>query len=313
MLERNSVGEDIDISSFGDFGDLVTYPVTGPEVTERIADADIVIVNKARITRQALEGAKNLKMIQEFATGYDNIDIQACKERGIAVANVSGYSTDSVAQHTLTMALALTEQLSFYDGYVKTGAYSAQNNFSNFEKAYNELSSMTWGVIGMGAIGQRVAGIAKAFGCKVIFHSVTGNSKVTEYERVSFDELLAQSDILSLHCPLSDKTHHIIDAGALSKMKKEAILINVARGAVVDTKALAEAVQSGQIGGAGLDVFEKEPLSADDPLLAVTCPEKLLLTPHMAWGSVQARTRLVREACSNIRAFLEGDRRNRIV
>ncbi|MBO4338078.1 MAG: D-2-hydroxyacid dehydrogenase [Lachnospiraceae bacterium] len=313
VLERNSVGEDIDISSFGDFGELVTYPVTKDEVAERIADADIVVVNKARITAEALEKAPNVKMIQEFATGYDNIDIEACKTRGIAVANVSGYSTDSVAQHTFAMALSLVEKLPWYDGYVKSGEYSGQPNFSNFEKSYDELSSMTWGIIGMGAIGQRVAKIASAFGCRVIFHSITGTSKVTEYERVSLDELLASSDILSLHCPLSDKTRHLINDETLSKMKKEAVLINVARGAVVDTSALARALDEGIIQAAGLDVYEKEPLAGDSPLLKVKYPERLIMTPHMAWGSVQARMRLVQEAYANIDAFLKGGQRNRIV
>ena len=213
VLERNSVGEDIDITPLGQFGELVCYPVTdATTVAERTKDADIVVVNKAPISKEVLEGAPSLKMVAEFATGFDNIDIAACKEKGVAVANVSGYSTDSVAQHTIAMALSLIEQLSWYDDYVKSGTYASQPRFSNFDKAYDELSSLTWGIIGMGAIGKRVAGIAKAFGCKVIFHSVTGKSTVTEYEQVSFDEMLAQSDILSLHCPLSDLTRHMMNA-----------------------------------------------------------------------------------------------------
>ena len=225
---------------------------------------------------------------------------------------MSGYSTDSVAQHTIAMALSLIEQLSWYDGYVKSGEYASQPRFSNFDKAYDELSSLTWGIIGMGAIGKRVAGIAKAFGCKVIFHSVTGKSTVTEYEQVSFDELLVQSDILSLHCPLSDLTRHLMNADAFSKMKKSAILINVARGAVVDTQALYEALRDGEIAGAGLDVYEKEPMAVDNPLLLLK-DANLIMTPHMAWGSTQARQRLVQETCDNIRSFLGGSERNRIV
>ena len=313
VLERNSVGEDIDVTPLGQFGELVCYPVTdATTVAERTKDADIVVVNKAPISKEVLEGAPNLKMVAEFATGFDNIDIAACKEKGVAVANVSGYSTDSVAQHTIAMALSLIEQLSWYDDYVKSGTYASQPRFSNFDKAYDELSSLTWGIIGMGAIGKRVAGIAKAFGCKVIFHSVTGKSTVTEYEQVSFDELLAQSDILSLHCPLSDLTRHMMNADAFSKMKKSAVLINVARGAVVDTQALYEALRDSKIAGAGLDVYEKEPMVPDNPLLTLK-GANLIMTPHMAWGSTQARQRLVQETCDNIRSFLGGSERNRIV
>ena len=314
VLERNSVGEDIDISSFGDFGQLVTYPVTAAgEVAERLADADIAIANKAPITEAVLERATNLKLVAEFATGYDNIDIAACRQRGIAVCNVSGYSTDSVAQHTFTLALSLLEHLPYYDTYVKSGAYSRQDRFSNFDRRFEELGLCTWGIIGMGAIGQKVASIASAFGSRVIFHSVTGTSKVTDYRQVSFDELLAESDIISLHCPLSDLTRHLMDEEAFAKMKSSAILINVARGAVVDTRALYEALENGQIAAAGLDVLEKEPMAEDDPLLRITGSEKLIVTPHMAWGSTGARSRLVGETYANIKAFLNGEKRNRIV
>ena len=314
ILERNSVGEDIDVSDFGQFGELVSYPVTSPDqVAERIEDADIIVVNKSPITAEVLSKARNLKMVAEFATGFDNIDVEECRRKGIAVANVSGYSTDSVAQHTMTMALYLLEHLSYYDNYVQSGAYAASSSFSNFDKRFDELGALTWGIIGMGAIGQKVASLASAFGCRVIFHSVTGHSSVKKYEQVGFDELLRQSDILSLHCPLSDLTRHLIDEPALAKMKKSAILINCARGGVVDTAALARALEEGVIGAAGLDVLEKEPIRSEDPLLQIRDPQKLIITPHMAWGSTQARGRLVQEACDNIRAFLNGEMRNRVV
>ncbi len=314
VLERNSVGEDVDISLFEQLGEVVTYPVTkAGELSERIRGADIIVINKAPITKEVLEQTDTLKMVAEFATGYDNIDIAECEKRGIAVANVSGYSTDSVAQHTLTMALFLLEHLSYYDHYVKSGAYAAQDRFSNFDRRFDELGSLTWGIIGMGAIGSKVASLASAFGSRVIFHSVTGKSKVTAYEQVSFEELLARSDILSLHCPLTDLTRKLIDETALSKMKKTAILINVARGAVVDTKALYQALENGTIAAAGLDVLEKEPMAKDDPLIRLQDSEKLIITPHMAWGSTQARERLVRETFDNMKAFLSGESRNRIV
>jgi glycerate dehydrogenase len=314
VLERNSVGEDVDISLFEKLGEVVTYPVTkAGEVIERIQGADIIVVNKAPVTKEVLESAPDLKMVAEFATGYDNIDIAECEKRGIAVANVSGYSTTSVAQHTMAMALFLLEHLSYYDNYVKSGEYASQDRFSNFDRRYNELESLTWGIIGMGAIGQKVAGLAEAFGSRVIFHSVTGKSQVTRYEQVDFDTLLAQSDILSLHCPLTDLTRGLINEEALSKMKKTAILINVARGAVVDTKALYRALKDDVIGAAGLDVLEKEPMAKDDPLILLQDSEKLIITPHMAWGSTQARMKLVQETYENMKAFLDGESRNRIV
>ena len=314
VLERNSVGEDIDISAFGDFGEVVAYPVTkAAEVAERLADADIAIANKAPVTEAVLEQAPKLKLVAEFATGFDNIDIEACRKRGIAVCNVSGYSTDSVAQHTFTLALSLLEHLPYYDDYVKSGVYSRQERFSNFDRRFEELGVCTWGIIGMGAIGRKVAAIASAFGCRVIFHSVTGKSKVTDYEQVDFDTLLAESDIISLHCPLSDLTRHLMNEAAFAKMKSSAILINVARGGVVDTKALYEALIKGEIASAGLDVLEKEPMAADNPLLEIQDSEKLIITPHMAWGSTTARKRLVDETYANLQAFLKGEKRNRIV
>ncbi|MCR4691746.1 MAG: D-2-hydroxyacid dehydrogenase [Lachnospiraceae bacterium] len=314
ILERNSVGEDVDVSPFESLGEVVIYPTTPPHLAaERIKDADIVVANKTPLTKEVLETAANLKLISEFATGYDNIDVDYCKTRGIAVTNVSGYSTDSVAQHTLAMALYLEEHLFYYNAYVKSGAYSAQDNFCNFDRRYNEFGSLCWGIIGMGAIGQKVAHLASAFGAKVIYCSISGEKRDLPYEQVSFEEILKRSDILSLHCMLSDQTRHLIGEAALSKMKKNAILLNVARGAVVDTKALYQALKNDTIGAAGLDVLEKEPMSKDDPLLLLQDSEKLIITPHMAWGSTQARTRLVGEACENIRCFLQGEKRNRIV
>ena len=191
-------------------------------------DADVIIANKCPMNMETLANAPNVKLICEFATGYDNIDLEYCKSRGIAVANARDYCTSAVAQHTFALTFYLLEHLRHYDDYVKGGAYGAQDRFSNFDLPYGELEGKTWGIIGMGNIGKRVARIAQAYGCKVIFHSVTGNSTCSDYERVSFEELLERSDFLSLHCPLSDLTKHLIDSAAFSKMKKTAILINVA-------------------------------------------------------------------------------------
>ena len=308
ILERNSVGPDISVDILNELGEVTAYKntVTVEEVRERTADADIVVANKSPINESSLSGSKNVKLVCEFATGYDNCDLDYLKKRGIPVCNVVGYSTDMVAQHTFTLALAVSQNLAHYDNYVKSGEYSAQDRFSNFDIPFYELSGKTWGIVGMGNIGRKVAQIAEAFGCKVIFTSVTGKSTVTEYEMVSKDELLERSDFLSLHCPLSNITLDYIDGAALKKMKKTAYLINVARGKVVNNKDLYEALESGEIAGAGLDVLEEEPLKLTNPLSKIKDSGKLIITPHLAWGSVEARERCVTGVYDNIKAFLDG-------
>jgi len=308
ILERNSVGTDVSVDSLKDFGEVTIYRNTlAPEVAERVKDADIIIANKSPLNETTLKDAHNVKLICEFATGFDNVDIPYCKSRGIGVCNVRNYCSEMVAQHSFAMALALSEKLMHYDNYVKSGEYGAQDRFSNFDIPFYELAGKTWGIIGMGNIGQTVAKIAKAFGCRVIFYSVTGKSKVTEYEQVDFETILKESDFLSLHCPLSDITRNLIDKTALLKMKKTAILINVARGPVVNNADLFEALESGTIAGAGLDVLEKEPISADNPLGNIKDSDRLIITPHLAWASVEARTRCVSMTYDNIKAYLNGE------
>lgn len=311
VLERNSVGTDVDVSCYEKFGEVEYYPNTVAENTaERVKDADIVIANKAPMNESTLKDAPNVKLICLFATGFDNVDLSYCKSRGIKVANVVNYSTAAVVQHTILLALALEEKLVHYDNYVKSGEYGAQDRFSNFDRPFGELAGKTWGIVGMGNIGRGVARVAQAMGCKVIFYSASGKSTCTEYERAELDALLAQSDILSLHCPLSDRTRGLINKEAFSKMKKSAILVNVARGPVVDTQALYEALAQGQIAAAGLDVLEKEPISRDNPLNEIKDSTKLIITPHLAWASTEARERLVNEVAKNIQAFLDGEERN---
>ena len=311
-LERNSAGTDISMDCFKDFGEVIYYPntVTAQEVKERVKDVDIVIANKSPLNEETLRDAKNLKLICELATGFDNCDLAYCKSRGIKVTNVVDYSTGMVAQHTFTLALALSQKLPHYDTYVKSGAYSAQDRFSNFDIPFYELEGKTWGIVGMGNIGRRVARLATAFGCRVIFHSVTGRSTCTDYLQVDKDTLLAESDFLSLHCPLSDLTCDFIDRTALQKMKKTAILINVARGRVVNNTDLYEALVAGEIQAAGLDVVEVEPLEPSNPLSRLKDSNQLIITPHLAWASVEARTRCVEGVYKNIEAFLRGEDRN---
>lgn len=312
ILERNSVGTDVSVDCIGDFGEVTVYgnTVTVEEVKERVKDADIVIANKSPLGEETLKDAPNVKLICEFATGFDNCDLAYCSSRGIRVTNVADYCTGMVAQHTLAMALALSEKLIHYDMYVKSGAYSAQDRFSNFDIPFCELEGKTWGIVGMGHIGRRVAQLAAAFGCRVIFYSVTGNSTCKEYAQVDKDTLLAESDFLSLHCPLSDLTRNLIDETAMKKMKKTAVLLNVARGKVVDNTALYDALINGEIAAAGLDVVEEEPLKPTNPLSNLKDSSTLIITPHLAWASVEARTRCVWEAHENIAAFLRGEERN---
>ena len=311
VLEQESMGYDIDITCFEDFGEVTYYKNTAKdEVAQRVKDVDIIIANKAPLNKDTLQDADRLKIICEFATGYNNVDLDYCNERGIRVTNAVGYSTPVVAQHTFAMALYLMEKLPVYDTYVKNGEYAKCPIFTCFQPYFSELNGKTWGIIGLGNIGRKVAEIAKVFGCHVIFYSASGNNNTTEYERVDFDTLLAESDILSLHCPLTDRTQNIMNADAFSKMKKTAILINVARGPVVDEQALYNALTTGQIAAAGLDVLVKEPIDKDNPLGKIKDSTKLLITPHMAWGSNEARNRCKNEVYENIKSFLAGQDRN---
>ncbi len=312
ILERNSVGVDTPVDCFEELGEVTCYPntTTAEEVRERTKDADIIVANKAHLNEESLRESPNVKLICEFATGFDNCDLAYCNSRGIKVANVADYCTDMVAQHTFTLMLTLLQKLPHYDEYVKSGAYAAQDRFSNFDEPFTELAGKTWGIVGMGHIGKKVAQIATAFGCRVIFHSVTGKSIVTEYEQVDKDTLLRESDFLSLHCPLSDLTRDFIDKEALRKMKKTAVLVNVARGPVVNNTDLYDALMNGEIMAAGLDVLEKEPLQLSNPLSKIKDSNRLIITPHLAWASVEARFRCVNEAYLNAKAFLNGEPRN---
>lgn len=312
ILERSSVGADVSVEALNAFGEVIIYDntVTIEEVQERVKDADIVIANKSPLREETLKNASRLKLICEFATGYDNCDLAYCSARGIKVANVRDYCTAMVAQHTFTLALALSQKLFHYDRYVKSGQYSAQARFSNFDLPFYELEGKTWGIVGMGNIGRRVAKIAQALGCRVVFYSITGKSSCREYPQVEKETLLSESDFLSLHCPLSELSRNFIDRDALSRMKRSAVLINVARGPVVNNADLWEALEAGEIAAAGLDVLEKEPMERENPLSRFQDSSRLIITPHLAWASVEARKRCVEETCLNIGAFLRGEERN---
>lgn len=314
ILERDTYGNDIDFDALEALVDeVVAYPVTAQEdVARRVQDADFVLVNKLLMQKSSLSGAKNLKLLLEGATGYNNIDLDYVRSRGLGAANVAGYSVQIVPQHTFALYLSLSEHIAHFDHYVKSGAYSRSGVFSHFMPDFTELEGKTWGIVGLGNIGKRVARIAEAFGCRVIYYSTSGRNNNPDYAQVDFDTLLKESDVVSIHAPLNTDTKGLFNAAAFAKMKPSAVLINVGRGPIVDEPALVDALNNGQIAGAGLDVMETEPLPADSPLFNVKDPDKLLMTPHMAWASVEARQRLVNEVALNLKAFLRGERRNRV-
>ncbi len=311
ILERNTVGADVSVECFDSLGNVTSYDNTAySEIAERVKDADIVIANKSKLCEETLKNAKNIGLIAEFATGFDNIDIDYCKKRGIKVCNVSNYSTPSVVQHTFALAFYVLEHLSFYDDFVKSGQYRDSGRFTCYDKTFTELSGKTWGIIGMGNIGKGVAKVAESFGARVIYYSTGGKNHDCGYEEVDFNTLLKESDIISCHCPLNEKTRNIIDRDAFDKMKTTAILVNVARGGVVNNEDLYKALVNNKIAGAGLDVITAEPITDENPLSNFKDSDRLIITPHMAWASVEARRRCVLEAFKNVEAYIKGEDRN---
>ena len=314
FMEADTLGNDVDLSCFDSLGEIVKYAATSPaENAVRIKDADVVVANKIQMNEELLKDCTNLKLICLTATGTNNIDFEYTAKRGIAVANVKGYSTQSVVQHTFALLFYLFEKMRYYDEFVKSGQYIESDVFSHFDMKFNELSGKTYGIIGLGEIGRSVAAVAKLFGCHVIYYSTSGKNDNSDYERVSFEELLKQSDIVSIHAPLNKATENLIDEKALSLMKKSAFLLNLGRGPIVNEKALADALKAGLIAGAGLDVLVKEPMAADNPLFEIKDSSRLVITPHIAWATVEARQRCANEVCENIKAFFEGKERNIVI
>ena len=304
FLDAKTIGEDIDLSGFDVLGDVVKYGFsTSEEARDRSKDADVLVLNKVQINEQTIGEAKHLKLVCVTATGTNNLDKEYLDKRGIAWRNVAGYSTESVAQHTFAMLFYLLEKLPYYDNYVKSEKYVGDVSFTHFAKAFHELSGKTYGIIGLGNIGRRVADIAKAFGCHVIYYSTSGKNSQPGYERVSFDELLMQSDIVSIHAPLDENTLGIMNKEAFEKMKSSAILLNAGRGPIVNESDLAEALNTGTIAAAGLDVLSVEPMQKENPLRMIKDSEKLLITPHIAWAGVEARRRLMEIILNQIKDF----------
>lgn len=310
VLDAATLGADFDLTPLRALGELVVYQSTSAcEVATRLAETDIAVINKIRVNEENLAGNTRLRMIGECATGFDNIDLAACRAHGVAVANVRGYSTDSVAQVTLAMALSLSSNLTSFSAYVASGAYSAGGVENCLTPVFHELAGKTWGIVGYGRIGAKVGNVARAMGCRVLAFA---KSVKTGVENVDLDTLCRSSDIISVHLPLTSETRGIIGAREIAMMKRNAVLINVARGAVTDEKALASAVAEGRIGGIGVDVYSVEPFGALHPFYAIRGRRNVCLTPHMAWGAYEARIRCLAEVAENIKSFLCDERRNRV-
>lgn len=302
FLDAATMG-DVSFAPIAQFGELVCYDSSTPEqAIERVADCEVLIINKVLVTPELIDAAPKLKLICESATGVNNIDLEYAASKGIPVRNAVGYSTSSVVQATFMQILSLMGQGPYYDDCVKSGRYSAMDMFTDPSVSWTELDGKRIGIIGMGNIGSRVAKIAHAFGMEVCYYSTSGTGHCKDYPCLSLEELMKTSDVVSIHAPLNERTAGLIGADELAMMKSTALLVNMGRGGIVDEAALAAATDAGTIAGAALDVFVKEPVPADNPLLHVKHPERLRLAPHAAWASVEARRRLVRQIADNIGA-----------
>ena len=306
FLDANTLGEDIDYTPFEKLGEVIKYPFSSSEeVPQRAKDADVLVVNKVQINQETIGLAQNLKLVCVTATGTNNLDKDYLAQRQIQWRNVAGYSTESVAQHTFALLFYLLESLRYYDDYVKEGRYVNDRIFTHFGRTFHELHGMTWGILGLGAIGRRVADIAGMFGAKVIYYSASGAPAQEGYQQVDFDTLLTESDILSIHAPLNQYTGGLMDKNAFQKMKSSAILLNLGRGPIIKEADLAQALNQGEVMAAGLDVLCCEPMAADSPFFSVKDKSRLLITPHVAWAATEARQRLMQIIAGQIRDFFE--------
>ncbi len=311
VLDADTIGRDLDYSPLKEFGEVTVFGASSPEeIAPHLGDSDVAIINKLKMNEKTIGAAAGtLRLICVFATGYDNIDLEFCRAHGIAVCNVVGYSTASVAQLTVATVLSLICHLPAYTSHVASGAYSASGCANILEPVYNELCGKTWGIVGYGNIGSAVGRVAEAFGCRVIAHKRT---PVPGVETVDVDTLCRESDIISVHVPLNDGTRGLISRERIAVMKPGAIFVNMARGAVADEAALAEAIADGRLGGLGGDVYSTEPFPASHPFYAVKDNANVCFTPHMAWGAKEARERCLFEICENIRSFADGGKRSRV-
>ena len=306
FLDADTIGQSPALDQIAQLGEFVSYSRTAAEETAgRVADADIVITNKVILDKAVMDAAPRLRLICIIATGVNNVDLEYARERGIEVRNVADYSTESVTQVTFMHIFSLMSHAGYWDGYCKSGAWTASGLFTDISHTWGQLCGKRIGIIGMGKIGQRVAHIASAFGMDVVYYSTSGTGHCKDYPSLPLEDLLATSDIVSIHAPLNDKTRGLIGARELALMKPTAILVNVGRGGIVSEADLASSLDAGVIAGAALDVFCKEPVPADNPLLSLAHPERLRMSPHIAWTSNEARETLMARTLQNIKSFLQ--------
>lgn len=305
FLDTKTMGAIPNLKIIETYGDVTYYQTTSPEQTaERVLKADIVITNKVVLDRVIIGQAAQLKLICVAATGTNNIDKAAAKEREILVTNATDYSTQSVAQGTFAILLQLLVRVPYFDQYVKEGSYARTDIFTHFGHEFWELNGKRFGIIGLGAIGRQVAKIADAFGCEVVYYSTSGQNTQQAYRRLELDEFLQTSDIVSIHAPLNENTLDLINYDHLKQMKQSAMLINVGRGGIVNEADLARALDEKLIAGAGIDVFTKEPILPESPLLHLKNKDSLVLTPHVTWASLEARTLLMEKIGQTIEEFI---------
>ena len=301
FLDAISMG-DVSLEEIAALGELTCYPSsTAEEARERVKEADVALLNKVIVDEAFLNAAPRLKLVCEAGTGINNIDVKLCEKRGVAVRNVAGYSTDSVAQTAWMHILNLTGRAFHYQNFVTSGAYSKNPVHVDYAHPFTEIAGKTLGIVGMGAIGQKVAKIGQAFGMEVIYYSTSGTGHCKDYPCVGLEELLKRSDVISIHAPYNEKTAGLIGYGQFRQMKPTAILVNTGRGGIAVEADLSRALDEGLLAGAGLDVYVKEPLPADSPLMHLVHPERLLFSPHIAWYSREARARLAHEMAENIK------------
>ncbi|QDK83430.1 D-2-hydroxyacid dehydrogenase [Spirosoma sp. KCTC 42546] len=306
FLDVKTMGDIPNLTLIEKYGNVTYYQTTRPEQTlERIQDADIVITNKVVLNKSIIEQAHKLKFICISATGTNNVDKVAAEKRGIPVKNASDYSTQSVTQGTFAILFHLLVNIPYFDQYVKGGDYSKTDIFTHFGNGFWELNGKRFGIIGLGAIGRQVAKVAAAFGAEVVYYSTSGQNTDQPYLRLDLDEFLGTSDVVSIHAPLNENTANLMNYDRLKQMKRSAILINVGRGGIVNEADLAKALDEELIAGAGIDVFTQEPINPQNPLLHVTNKDRLALTPHVTWASIEARTLLMEKVGRNIEEFLQ--------
>lgn len=310
VLDRASLGMDTPLEALSRFGEVEIFDSTLPElVADRAAASDVIIINKVKITREVLVAAPRLRLVCVFATGYDNVDVEAARELGVAVCNVPGYSTDSVALFTVATALTLYSHLGEYNDYVKSGEYTESGVPNRLVPVYHELAGKTWGIIGYGNIGRAVGRVAEAFGARVI---ACKRTPIDEVKCIDINTLCRESDIITIHCPLNDGTRGIINKERIALMKPSVVIVNEARGAVVCEADIAEAIETGRVAAFGCDVYSTEPFGKDHPYARIMNRKNVLLTPHAAWGAYEARARCISIIADNIQSFLEGKILNRV-